>query len=70
MPITRCSPTARWGWSYATGHYLGIEVEAVTASGRSVKGTVKARNLADLRARLLARGLSRSEATRITIETR
>jgi hypothetical protein len=66
--ITRCAPTAKWQWSYATGRYLGIEVEATTKQGRAVKGTLKADNLAELRVLLVKRGVSRAEAIRVTIE--
>jgi hypothetical protein len=70
MPITKCAPTARWQWSYEDGRYLGIEVEGTDTKGHARKGTLKAQDLATLRRRLTERGLSRADATRITIETR
>lgn len=68
MPITSCAPTARWGWSYEDGRYLGIEVEATDSKGQQRKGTLKAANLAELRQRLVSRGIPRTEAIRITVQ--
>lgn len=70
MPIIKCAPTARWGWSYSDGRYLGIEVEGTTASGRAVKGTLKADGLERLKTRLVQRGLPAAEVRRIVIERR
>lgn len=70
MPITSCAPTARWGWSYEDGRYLGIEVEAVDAKGQHRKGTLKAIDLAALKARLISRGIPRTEAIKIRVEHR
>lgn len=70
MPITKCAPTARWGWSYSEGRYLGVEVEGTTAAGKPCKGTLKALDLAQLKQRLVSRGYPRTEAIRLTIEPR
>lgn len=68
MPITKWAPTAKWGWSYADGRYLGIEVEGVTAAGKPCKGTLKADDLHTLKRWLVERGVPFAEARRITIE--
>jgi hypothetical protein len=68
--ITKWAPTARWGWSWSEGRYIGVEVEGTDSAVKHCKGTLKASNLADLRKLLINRGLSVYEARRITIEKR
>ena len=68
MPITSCAPTAKYGWSYDCGRYVGVYVEGTTASGKPCQGVLKADNLHDLKKMLVARGIPKSEARRLTVE--
>jgi hypothetical protein len=67
MPIISWAPTARYHWSADIGRHVAIDVQGTTATGRPVNGTLKAKDLATLRARLIARGVPRAEAVRITL---
>lgn len=64
MPTTKWAATAKWGWSYADGRYLGIEVEGTTASGKPTKGTLKADNLNTLKRWLVERRFFSDTRTR------
>lgn len=68
MPITSCAPTARYGWSYDCGRWVGVYVEGTTAQGKPCQGILKADNLQALKKMLLARGVSKSEVRRLTVE--
>lgn len=70
MPITKWAPNARWGWDYATGRWLGLEVEGIAPSGKHYKGTLKCDNWQQMVRRLIERGVPRAEAMRIRIEKR
>lgn len=67
MPITSWAPTARYAWSSDIGRHVAIDVKGTTSGGKPLSGTLRAKDLATIRARLVARGVPRSAATRIVI---